>query len=72
MTAALIVTLADPPVAPRCHSEQPDSTREDVLARLVTWPSVSGAAAAVIGRADRHPEDHPIVGSVARAGTEHR
>ena len=31
----------------------------------------SGAAAMVLGRADRHPEGHRVVGSVQVAGTEH-
>ena len=33
--------------------------REDVLAQFATLTLGSGAAAAVIGRADRHPEGHP-------------
>ncbi|WP_237220917.1 3-oxoacyl-ACP synthase III [Rothia nasimurium] len=49
-----------------------DSTREDVLAQFATLTLGSGAAAAVIGRSDLHPEGHKIVGSVSRAGTEHR
>jgi acyl-CoA:acyl-CoA alkyltransferase len=31
----------------------------------------SGAVAMVLGRADRHPEGHRLVGAVSRAGTEH-
>ncbi len=31
----------------------------------------SGAAAMVLGRADRHPEGHRVVAAVSRAGTEH-
>ncbi|WP_237224390.1 3-oxoacyl-ACP synthase III [Rothia nasisuis] len=50
----------------------PDATRDDVLAQFATLTLGSGAAAAVIGRSDTHPEGHRIVGSVSRAGTEHR
>lgn len=52
--------------------DQPETTRDDVLAQFATLTLGSGAAAAVIGRADRHPEGHRIKGSVSRAGTEHR
>lgn len=51
---------------------RPESTRDDVLAQFATLTLGSGAAAAVIGRSDMHPEAHKIVGSVTRAGTEHR
>ncbi|MGH1977868.1 3-oxoacyl-ACP synthase III [Rothia sp. L_38] len=51
---------------------RPDSTRDDVLAQFATLTLGSGAAAAVIGRSDLHPAGHKIVGSVSRAGTEHR
>ncbi len=52
--------------------DQPGTTRDDVLAQFATLTLGSGAAAAVIGRSDRHPEGHKILGSVTRAGTEHR
>lgn len=52
--------------------DSPDSTREQVLTQFATMTLGSGAAAAVIGRADRHPEGHRILGSVSRAGTEHK
>lgn len=48
-----------------------DSTREDYLREFATLTLGSGAAAAVIGPADRHPGSHRIVGGVSRAGTEH-
>lgn len=51
---------------------RPDSTRDDVLAQFATLTLGSGAAAAVLGRSDLHPDAHKIVGSVTRAGTEHR
>ena len=72
---ALIVAGEDPSPWHRTAVRilnNPDSTREDVLAQFATLTLGSGAAAAVIGRADRHPEGHRIIGSVSRAGTEHR
>ncbi len=50
---------------------QPDSTAKDVLAQFATLTLGSGAAAMVLGRADRHPEGHRMVAAVSRAGTEH-
>lgn len=52
--------------------DDPSATRDDVLMQFATLTLGSGAAAAVIGRADRHPEGHRILGSVSRAGTEHK
>ncbi|MGI8900248.1 MAG: 3-oxoacyl-ACP synthase III [Nocardioides sp.] len=49
----------------------PDVTAEDVLDQFASLTLGSGAAAMVLGRADRHGEGHRIVGSVSRAGTEH-
>ncbi|GAA0311777.1 3-oxoacyl-ACP synthase III [Kineococcus aurantiacus] len=46
-------------------------TRKDFLNEFATMTLGCGAAAAVIGRADRHPEGHRIVGGVSRAGTAH-
>ncbi|GGG65030.1 3-oxoacyl-ACP synthase III [Kocuria dechangensis] len=51
--------------------QAPDVTREQVVREFATLTLGSGAAAAVVGRADRHPEGHRIVGSVARSATEH-
>ena len=49
----------------------PDATAEDVMSQFATLTLGSGAAAMVLGRADRHPEGHRIVGGVTRAATEH-
>ncbi|MEP7333313.1 MAG: 3-oxoacyl-ACP synthase III [Terracoccus sp.] len=49
----------------------PDATADDVMSQFATLTLGSGAAAMVLGRADRHPEGHRIVGGVTRAGTEH-
>ncbi|MET0693751.1 MAG: 3-oxoacyl-ACP synthase III [Propionibacteriaceae bacterium] len=49
----------------------PDSTAEDVKEAFATLTLGSGAAAMVLGRADRHPEGHRVIGGVSRAGTEH-
>lgn len=72
---ALIVAGEDPTpwhnVALR-QLKNDNATRDDVLAQFATLTLGSGAAAAVIGRSDLHPEGHKIVGSVSRAGTEHR
>ncbi|HET9873886.1 MAG TPA: 3-oxoacyl-ACP synthase III [Propionibacteriaceae bacterium] len=48
-----------------------DATAEDVRSQFATLTLGSGAAAMVVGRADRHPEGHRVVGGVSRAGTEH-
>ena len=52
--------------------KDPEASREDVLAQFATLTLGSGAAATVIGPADRHPEGHLIRGSISRAGTEHK
>ena len=49
----------------------PDATVEDLKSQFATLTLGSGAAAMVLGRADRHPEGHRVVGGVSRAGTEH-
>ena len=46
-------------------------TARDVMAEFATLTLGSGAAAMVLGPADRHPEGHRIIGGVSRAGTEH-
>ncbi|MBB3084334.1 3-oxoacyl-ACP synthase III [Geodermatophilus sabuli] len=48
-----------------------DTASGDVLSQFATLTLGSGAAAMVLGRADRHPEGHRLVASVSRAGTEH-
>jgi 3-oxoacyl-[acyl-carrier-protein] synthase-3 len=50
---------------------RPETISADVIAEFATLTLGSGAAAMVLGRADRHPEGHRIVGGVSRAGTEH-
>lgn len=50
---------------------RPETTAKDVLAQFATLTLGSGAAAMVLGRADRHPEGHRIVAAVSRSGTEH-
>jgi acyl-CoA:acyl-CoA alkyltransferase len=50
---------------------RPDTVSKDVLAQFATLTLGSGAVAMVLGRADRHPEGHRLVGSVSRAGSEH-
>ncbi|MFW0154900.1 3-oxoacyl-ACP synthase III [Rothia sp. P6271] len=52
--------------------DKPETTRDDVLAQFATLTLGSGAAAAVLGRHSLHPQGHRLVGSVSRAGTEHR
>jgi 3-oxoacyl-[acyl-carrier-protein] synthase III len=49
----------------------PDATADDVRSQFATLTLGSGAAAMVLGRGDRHPEGHRVVGGVSRAGTEH-
>lgn len=49
----------------------PEATAADFRAQFATLTIGSGAAAMVLGRADRHPEGHRVVGGVSRAGTEH-
>jgi acyl-CoA:acyl-CoA alkyltransferase len=48
-----------------------DTVSRDVMAQFATLTLGSGAVAMVLGRADRHPEGHRLVGSVSRAGSEH-
>lgn len=50
---------------------RPETTAKDVFAQFATLTLGSGAAAMVLGRADRHPEGHRIIAAVSRAGTEH-
>ena len=51
--------------------EGEDATADDLRSQFATLTLGSGAAAVVLGRADRHPEGHRVVGGVSRAGTEH-
>jgi 3-oxoacyl-[acyl-carrier-protein] synthase-3 len=50
---------------------RPGTTARDVMSQFATLTLGSGAAAMVLGRADRHPEGHRVVAAVSRAGTEH-
>jgi len=50
---------------------RPDATADDVRANFATLTLGNGSVAMVLGRADRHPEGHRVVGGVSRAGTEH-
>ncbi len=50
---------------------RPGVTSKEVMAEFATFTLGSGAAAMVLGPADRHPEGHRLVASVNRAGTEH-
>jgi 3-oxoacyl-[acyl-carrier-protein] synthase-3 len=71
---ALIVNGEDSrPVQERTidRLNQPGTVSADVVAQFATLTLGSGAVAMVLGRADRHPEGHRLVGSVSRAGTEH-
>jgi acyl-CoA:acyl-CoA alkyltransferase len=51
--------------------EGEDATAADLRSQFATLTLGSGAAAMVLGRADRHREGHRVVGGVSRAGTEH-
>ena len=44
--------------------------RDDFMSEFASLTLGSGAAAAVLGRADRHPEGHRLLGGVTRAATE--
>ncbi len=50
---------------------EPGSTKADYLDSFATLTLGCGSAAAVLGRADAHPEGHRILGGVTRAGTSH-
>ena len=50
---------------------QPGISRKDFVNEFASLTLGSGAAAAVIGPADAHPEGHRILGGINRAGTEH-
>ncbi|MEE6272893.1 3-oxoacyl-ACP synthase III [Georgenia wangjunii] len=85
MLASMMIDAGQIRYAVIVNSEDSRGTQETTLARL-SGPEVtradynrefasltlgSGAAAAVLGRADEHAGAHRIVGGVSRAGTEH-
>ncbi|GAA4194934.1 3-oxoacyl-ACP synthase III [Microbacterium oryzae] len=47
-----------------------DIGREDFMSEFASLTLGSGAAAAVLGRADEHPEGHRLLGGVTRAATQ--
>jgi 3-oxoacyl-[acyl-carrier-protein] synthase III len=49
----------------------PDATSSQVIDEFATLTLGSGAAAMVLGRSDRHPEGHRVIGGITRASTEH-
>ena len=49
----------------------PEATAADVKSQFATLTLGSGSAAMVLGRADAHPEGHPVLGGVSRAATEY-
>jgi 3-oxoacyl-[acyl-carrier-protein] synthase III len=50
---------------------QPEATAADVKDQFASLTIGSGAAAMVLGRSDRHPEGHRVLGGASRAGTQH-
>lgn len=50
---------------------QPTTEAGDVFAEFASLTLGSGAAAAVLGRLDHHPDAHRLVGGIARAATRH-
>jgi len=50
--------------------QQPTTEAADVFAEFASLTLGSGAAAAVLGRADEHPDGHRILGGVTRAATQ--
>src|SRR5699024_12318234 len=50
---------------------RPQITREEYLNEVASLTLGSGAAAAVLGPADKHPEGHRALGGITRAATQH-
>jgi len=50
---------------------QPDASTEDVMNEFASLTLGSGGAAMVLGRIDKHPDAHRLVGGISRAATEH-
>lgn len=55
----------------RINSLEDGLSREDFMSEFASLTLGCGAAAAVIGPADAHPEGHRIIGGVTRAATQH-
>jgi 3-oxoacyl-[acyl-carrier-protein] synthase III len=53
------------------HLQRDEATAEEVKEAFASLTIGSGAAAMVLGRTDRHPEGHRVVGGATRAGSEH-
>ena len=51
---------------------RPEITREEYLNEFASLTLGSGAAAAVLGPADKHPEGHRILGGITRAATDRK
>jgi 3-oxoacyl-[acyl-carrier-protein] synthase-3 len=51
--------------------QDPSTEATDILSDFATLTLGSGAAGMVLGRADRNPQGHVLVGGVGRAVTEH-
>jgi acyl-CoA:acyl-CoA alkyltransferase len=71
---ALVVDGEDPRPAQERTIEnltRPGVTAREVMSQFATLTLGAGAAAMVLGRADRHPEGHRMVGAVSRAATRH-
>ena len=49
----------------------PTATAAEFKDQFASLTIGSGAAAFVLGRADRHPEGHRVIGGVSRTGSEH-
>lgn len=55
----------------RINSLEETVSREDFMSEFASLTLGCGAAAAVVGPAEDHPEGHRIVGGVTRAATQH-
>jgi acyl-CoA:acyl-CoA alkyltransferase len=55
----------------RINSLEDGLSREDFMSEFASLTLGCGAAAAVVGPADAHPEGHRIIGGVTRAATQH-
>ncbi len=53
------------------HLQRPEATAEEVKEAFASLTIGSGAAAMVLGRTDKHPEGHRVIGGATRAGSAH-